>query len=61
MEIFPTCVRQSGIGFCSFISQIISIGGPYTIALGMTSLAVYTRKKPRGAILENFLNILNEK
>ena len=27
MEVFPTCVRQSGIGFCSFISQMISIGG----------------------------------
>jgi len=38
MEIFPTCVRQSGIGFCSFISQMISIGGPYTIALGAHDL-----------------------
>lgn len=36
MEIFPTCVRQSGVGFCSFISQIISIGGPYVLTLGMT-------------------------
>ena len=34
MEIFPTCVRQSGIGLCSFISQMISIGGPYAIATG---------------------------
>jgi len=33
MEVFPTCVRQSGIGFCSFISQTISIGGPYVIHL----------------------------
>jgi len=38
MEIFPTPVRQSGIGFCSFISQMISIGGPYTIALGASNL-----------------------
>eukprot|EP00092_Neocalanus_flemingeri_P014336 GFUD01015463.1.p1 GENE.GFUD01015463.1~~GFUD01015463.1.p1 ORF type:complete len:584 (+),score=109.85 GFUD01015463.1:144-1895(+) len=38
MEVFPTCVRQSGIGFCTFISQIISIGGPYCIALGTTDL-----------------------
>ena len=38
MEIFPTCVRQSGIGFCSFISQMISIGGPYTINLGKHDL-----------------------
>ena len=40
MEIFPTPVRQSGIGFCSFISQMISIGGPYTIALGASNLMV---------------------
>ena len=38
MEVFPTCVRQSGIGFCSFISQMISIGGPYAVALGSTDL-----------------------
>ena len=42
MEVFPTPVRQSGIGFCSFISQMISIGGPYTIALGATNLMVST-------------------
>merc|ERR1719206_921007 len=36
MEVFPTSVRQSGIGFCSFISQTISIGGPYVIHLGAT-------------------------
>ena len=22
MEVFPTSVRQSGLGFCSFISQV---------------------------------------
>ena len=38
MEVFPTCVRQSGIGFCSFISQMISIGGPYAVALGSVDL-----------------------
>jgi len=38
MEVFPTCVRQSGIGFCTFVSQMISIGGPYTIALGSIDL-----------------------
>merc|ERR1719410_3249102 len=38
MEVFPTSVRQSGIGFCSFISQMISIGGPYAVALGSTDL-----------------------
>merc|ERR1711872_1067989 len=38
MELFPTCVRQSGVGFFSTISQIISVGGPYVIALGITDL-----------------------
>ena len=38
MEIFPTCVRQSGIGIATFVSQMISIGGPYVIYLGMTDL-----------------------
>ena len=38
MEIFPTCVRQSGIGFATLISQMISIGGPYVIFLGATDL-----------------------
>ena len=40
MEIFPTCIRQSGVGFCSFVSQIISFGGPYVIALGSTNVVV---------------------
>jgi len=38
MELFPTSLRQSGVGFCSLISQTISIGGPYVIALGMYDL-----------------------
>ncbi len=38
MEIFPTQIRQSGIGFATLISQTISIGGPYVIYLGMTDL-----------------------
>lgn len=37
MEVFPTSVRQSGIGFSSFISQMISIGGPYAMATGATN------------------------
>ena len=36
MEVFPTCVRQSGIGFATLISQTISIAGPYIIYLGAT-------------------------
>ena len=38
MEVFPTNVRQSGIGIATFISQTISIGGPYVIYLGATDL-----------------------
>merc|ERR1719215_2229303 len=38
LEIFPTCIRQSGVGLCSTISQIISIAGPYVIFLGQTNL-----------------------
>ena len=38
MEVFPTCIRQSGIGFATLISQTISIGGPYVIYLGVTDL-----------------------
>ncbi len=38
MEVFPTCIRQSGIGFCTLISQAISIGGPYVIYLGQVDL-----------------------
>ena len=38
MEIFPTCVRQSGLGFATLISQMICIGGPYVIYLGATDL-----------------------
>jgi hypothetical protein len=38
MELFPTSVRQSGIGFATLISQTISIGGPYVIYLGATDL-----------------------
>ena len=38
IELFPTSVRQSGIGFATLISQTISIGGPYVIYLGATDL-----------------------
>lgn len=38
MEVFPTSVRQSGIGFATIISQTISIAGPYVVFLGATDL-----------------------
>ena len=38
MEIFPTCLRQCGIGLATLISQTISIGGPYVIYLGVQDL-----------------------
>jgi len=40
MELFPTPIRASGLGFCSIISQIISIGGPYIIALGIFDIKI---------------------
>ena len=52
MEIFPTCIRQSGVGFCSFVSQIISIGGPYVIALGSTNVVV--SNSIQGLIIEAY-------
>ena len=38
MEVFPTSIRQSGIGFATLISQTISIAGPYVIYLGQFDL-----------------------
>ena len=40
MELFPTNVRQSGIGFATLISQTISIGGPYVIYLAQTDMKI---------------------
>ena len=38
MEVFPTCVRQSGIGIATFVSQALNLAGPYVIYLGATDL-----------------------
>ena len=40
MELFPTNVRQSGIGFATLISQTISIGGPYVIYLAQQDMKI---------------------
>ena len=34
VEIFPTCIRSSGMGFCSFISNILGLPGPTVALLG---------------------------
>ena len=38
MEVFPTCVRQSGLGIATFVSQALNLAGPYVIYLGATDL-----------------------
>jgi OCT family organic cation transporter-like MFS transporter 4/5 len=34
IELFPTCVRNTGMGLTLCISMIIGIGGPYVVYLG---------------------------
>lgn len=40
IEIFPTPVRTTGMGFASFLSGIIGIGGPYVVYLGTVDLRI---------------------
>lgn len=34
MEIFPTCLRQTGLGICAVITALVGIVGPYIVYLG---------------------------
>ena len=34
IEIFPTCLRNSGMGFVSFFANIFSLVGPFVTGLG---------------------------
>ena len=34
IEIFPTCVRNSGLGFVNFIAGILGLAGPHITGLG---------------------------
>ena len=34
IEVFPTPIRTTGMGFASFLSGLIGIGGPYVVYLG---------------------------
>ena len=34
IELFPTCVRNSGIGFIVFVAHIVGLVGPYITGLG---------------------------
>lgn len=34
MEIFPTCLRQTGVGFCSMCTALFGVVGPYIVYLG---------------------------
>jgi hypothetical protein len=34
IEIFPTCVRNSGLGFVGFVAAILGLAGPHITGLG---------------------------
>ena len=34
IEIFPTCIRNSGIGFVGFVAAIFGLSGPHITGLG---------------------------
>ena len=34
IEIFPTCVRNTGFGFIGFVASILGLAGPHIAALG---------------------------
>lgn len=34
MEVYPTCLRQSGIAVGSIVSNILAVFGPYIVFLG---------------------------
>ena len=34
IELFPTCVRNTGIGFVSFVAAMFGLAGPHITALG---------------------------
>ena len=34
IEIFPTCVRNSGIGFIGFVATLFGLAGPHITGLG---------------------------
>ena len=34
MELFPTCVRSTGLGFSAFVAGLFSLGGPHITGLG---------------------------
>jgi OCT family organic cation transporter-like MFS transporter 4/5 len=34
VELYPTCIRNTGMGFTSLLGMIIGIAGPYVIHLG---------------------------
>jgi OCT family organic cation transporter-like MFS transporter 4/5 len=34
VELYPTCIRNTGMGFTSLLGMVIGISGPYVIHLG---------------------------
>lgn len=40
IELFPTCIRNTGMGFTSLLAMVIGIGGPYVIHLGTIDVRI---------------------
>ena len=34
VELYPTCIRNTGMGFTSLLAQVVGISGPYVVHLG---------------------------
>ena len=52
IELFPTCVRNTGIGFVGFVAAIFGLAGPHITALG----AKYDKRIPLGVM--GLINII---
>lgn len=52
MEIFPTCLRQTGIGICAVMTAVLGVIGPYIVYLGTE----FDMKYPYIVICEYFEN-----
>ena len=51
IELFPTCVRNTGIGFVGFVAAMFGLAGPHITALGASD-----KRIPLGAM--GLINIL---
>ena len=40
VELYPTCIRNTGMGFTSLLAQVVGIAGPYVVHLGNVDLRI---------------------